>query len=155
MVEQNQTENMQKATTLLQQAKQDQLLIDLSKLAPEQQEILATQIVNLDKVTPVGLQNYCERARKLLEASRNNVNPFAQFKPEVPEGVFLQPGLPEFDQMEAAGEKELSKLCFVLIAGGLGERLGFSGIKVSLPVVTIEPNYSYLKFYAQYALACE
>ena len=24
-----------------------------------------------------------------------------------------------------------------------------------MPVCTIEPNYSYLKFYAQYALACE
>ena len=103
----------------------------------------------------MGLQNYCERARKLLEASRNNVNPFAQFKPEVPEGIYLQPGETSFDEMESAGEKELEKLCFVLIAGGLGERLGFSGIKVSLPVVTIEPNYSYLKFYAQYALACE
>lgn len=43
----------------------------------------------------------------------------------------------------------------MLIAGGLGERLGFSGIKISLPVCTIAEDYSYLKFYAQYALACE
>ena len=43
----------------------------------------------------------------------------------------------------------------MLIAGGLGERLGFSGIKVSLPVSTIEDDYVYLKFYAEYALACE
>ena len=57
--------------------------------------------------------------------------------------------------MEQQGLQELSKLCFVLIAGGLGERLGFSGIKVSLPVCTIAEDYSYLKFYAQYALACQ
>ena len=43
--------------------------------------------------------------------------------------------------------QELSKVCFVLIAGGLGERLGYSGIKVSLPVVIIEEDYSYMKFY--------
>ena len=57
--------------------------------------------------------------------------------------------------MEQLGLLELCKLSFVLIAGGLGERLGFSGIKISLPVCTISADYSYLKFYAQYALACE
>ena len=57
--------------------------------------------------------------------------------------------------MEEAGLQELSKLCIVLIAGGLGERLGYSGIKVSLPVATIEQDYSYLKYYAEYTLACE
>lgn len=57
--------------------------------------------------------------------------------------------------MEQLGLQELSKLSLVLIAGGLGERLGFSGIKVSLPVCTIAKDYSYLRFYAQYALACQ
>lgn len=42
-----------------------------------------------------------------------------------------------------------------MIAGGLGERLGYSGIKVDLPVCTIEEDYCYLKYYAQYALACK
>ena len=88
-------------------------------------------------VTPGGLKDYCERAKTLLEASKSNVNPFDKFRPEVPNGIFLKPSEPEFDQMEKLGLKELSKLCFVLIAGCLGERLGFSGIKVSLPVCTI------------------
>jgi UDP-sugar pyrophosphorylase len=57
--------------------------------------------------------------------------------------------------MEQAGLHELSKVCFVLIAGGLGERLGYSGIKISLPVVIIEEDYSYIKYYSQYVLACE
>ena len=111
--------------------------------------------MRLESVTPGGLQDYCERARRLLESSRNNVNPFDAFKPEVPAGVFLEPSKQEFDEMEALGLQELSKLCFVLIAGGLGERLGFSGIKISLPVCTIAEDYSYMKFYAQYALACQ
>ena len=52
------------------------------------QSKLADQIVALDKVTPGGgIKNYCKRARLLLQQSRNNVNPFEQFTPEIPEGV--------------------------------------------------------------------
>ena len=50
--------------------------------------------------------------------------------------------------MEKIGEHELENLCFVLIAGGLGERLGYSGIKISLPVSIIEENYSYMMYYS-------
>lgn len=56
--------------------------------------------------------------------------------------------------MEYEGCKELYKTGFVLIAGGLGERLGYSGIKLDLPVCTIETDYCYLKYYAQYINAC-
>jgi UDP-sugar pyrophosphorylase len=52
------------------------------------------------------------------------------------------------DEMEQLGMQELEKVGFVLMAGGLGERLGYSGIKIGLPVCTIEENYSYIKFYA-------
>ena len=49
------------------------------------QSQLADQIVKLDKVTPGGgIENYCMRARDLLKQSRNNVNPFDDYKPEVP-----------------------------------------------------------------------
>lgn len=122
---------------------------------PAAQEALAQQIVRLNKVTPTGMKNYLERARSLLEASKNEVNPFDSFTPTEPQGVFLHPGQPLFDEMEAIGVKELSKTCFVIIAGGLGERLGYSGIKVSLPVCLIEEDYSYLKFYSQYVLASQ
>ena len=57
--------------------------------------------------------------------------------------------------MEDIGIKELSKVGFVLIAGGLGERLGFSGIKISLPVCTIyHEHYSHLNYYINYIHAC-
>ena len=94
------------------------------------------------------MKAYLSRARDLLEASRQGQNPFENFKPEVPEGVFLHPGDEEMDQYEALGLQELSKTGFVLIAGGLGERLGYSGIKVDLPVSTLEKDYCYLKYYA-------
>ena len=73
----------------------------------------------------------------------------------MPKGYFLKPGQQEFDDFEELGLAELAKTGFVLIAGGLGERLGFSSIKISLPVVTIEEDYSYLRYYAEYALACK
>ena len=81
-------------------------------------------------------------------------NPYDNYKPEVPSGVFLKPGEPELDMYEQEGLKELPKTGFVLIAGGLGERLGYSGIKIDLPVSTLEPDYCYLKYYAQYVHAC-
>jgi UDP-sugar pyrophosphorylase len=37
----------------------------------------------------------------------------------------------------------------------LSDSAGFSIIKISLPVVTIEDDYSYLRYYAEYALACK
>ena len=99
------------------------------------------------------MEDYVMRARKLLADSAANVNPFDDYKPTVPEGVYLKPGTPEFDAMEEKGLDEASKLGIVLIAGGLGERLGYSGIKISLPVCTVIEDYSYLRFYAEYALA--
>lgn len=122
---------------------------------PEQQTKLSEQIVKLDKVTPTGMKNYLERGRKLLESSMKGENPFDKYKPEVPTGIFLKPGEPDLYYYEELGLKELSKVGFVLIAGGLGERLGYSGIKIDLPVCTIEKDYCYLKYYAQYALACQ
>jgi opacity protein-like surface antigen len=45
------------------------------------------------------------------------------------------------DEMEAEGLKELHKTGFVLIAGGLCERIWYSGIKIDLPVSIIEKDY--------------
>ena len=154
---------MVESTSIVDQAKnllkecghQEELISEFEKRDKEGQEKLAKQVMHLNTVTPCGMQNYLERARKLLLDSQNNVNPFDQFKPSVAEGAHLNPGEAEFDAMEQAGLKELSKVCFVLIAGGLGERLGYSGIKISLPVVIIDEDYSYIKYYCQYVLACE
>jgi len=52
--------------------------------------------------------------------------------------------------MEAIGLQELPNAAIVIIAGGLGERLGYSGIKVGLPVCTIEEDFCYLKYYSEF-----
>ena len=73
----------------------------------------------------------------------------------VPTGIELTPGSTDFAEMEELGLKELSKIAIVLIAGGLGERLGLSSIKIGMPVCTIADDYSYMKYYAEYALAIQ
>jgi len=54
----------------------------------------------LEKVTPGGLKDYIFRARRFLVDSKNNVNPFENYKPEVPQGVELHVGDPLLDEME-------------------------------------------------------
>lgn len=60
-------------------------------------------------------------------------NTFEGFVPSVPEGERLDFGGPAFCEYERAGAAEAGAAAFVLVAGGLGERLGYSGIKLALP----------------------
>lgn len=49
---------------------------------------------------------------------------------QVPSGEVLTFGDDNFIKLEDAGVREAHKAAFVLVAGGLGERLGYKGIKV-------------------------
>jgi len=129
------------------------LLGEFEKRSPEDQTKMANQIVKLNQGTPGGLVDYVMRGRKFLDDSKTGVNPFDNFKPEVPQGQNLIPASPEMDEFEKIGMNELPYLGIVIIAGGLGERLGYSGIKVDLPLITIEDDYCYLKYYFEYAQA--
>ena len=51
---------------------------------------------------------------------------------QVPTGETLVFGDDNFIKFEEVGVQEARKAAFVLVAGGLGERLGYSGIKVHL-----------------------
>lgn len=86
-----------------------------------------------------GLKTYVARAQDLLEASRQNVNPFQNLQVchclsvleamrclqvSVPEGVNLdtstQQGRAQFDQYESLGMADMQYAAFVLVAGGAG-----------------------------------
>ena len=54
----------------------------------------------------------------------------------MPQGESLQFGSEAWLQAEDIGSQEVSKCAFVLVAGGLGERFGYSRIKVELPTET-------------------
>lgn len=54
--------------------------------------------------------------------------------------------------MEAAGLSAVSETGFILVAGGLGERLGYQGIKVSLPLYDAERDKCFLSLYIGHIL---
>jgi hypothetical protein len=74
--------------------------------------------------------------------------------PSVPEGETLVYNSPECNEAEQRGFKEALRTAFVLVAGGLGERLGYSGIKLALPVESCT-GATYLQFYVSFILALQ
>ncbi|CAM9236981.1 unnamed protein product [Ectocarpus sp. 6 AP-2014] len=80
-----------------------------------------------------GLATYIERAKDLLTASQEGSNPLSGWKPSVPEGQRLELGSEHYDALEKEGLDQVKHCGFVLVAGGLGERLGYGDIKLRLP----------------------
>ncbi len=104
------------------------------------------QVKKLHTSYPGGLQRYVSNAKTLLLQSKNGENPLDGWVPEVPSGVEITPLSPEAVQLEREGLNEVGRVGFVLVAGGLGERLGYSGIKIELPVETVH-HTSYISTY--------
>lgn len=111
---------------------QDHLFKNWGTANPQHRRLLAQQLESLDREYPDGgLLGYINNAKQLLMNSKNGVNPLDGWKPSVPKGTMFNLATPEYERTEAIGLKEIGRVGFVLVAGGLGERLGFSGIKVS------------------------
>ena len=101
------------------------------------------------RLITTGLPEYIKRARKLLADSRSGENPLDGWTPSVPTGVSLDPrDIDVFEELEAFGKGPVGRCGFVLVAGGLGERLGYNGIKVALPSQTLT-NTCYLELYCR------
>ena len=123
----------------------------------EKKQLFFAKIVELDAKYPGGLAAYCTRAGKLLAAAREGANPFEGCAPEVPSAActtYLSFASKEFMSREEIGIGHVSKCAFVLVAGGLGERLGYSGIKVSLPT-ELTTGTTYLALYARHILSLQ
>jgi len=103
---------------------------------------------------PGGIPAYTANARRLLAQARDQVNPFEGFTPQQPDTVDLSAFDAEYDRIEALGADAFARTGVVLVAGGLGERLGYSGIKLAIPVEVLE-GWSYLRHYAANLLAME
>lgn len=92
---------------------------------------------------------------------------------QVPDGIRLEYGTPDFLRYEELGLRALggtlgvnasailfylqrcstyADTAFVLVAGGLGERLGYNGVKIAIPS-EITTNTSYIGQYISYILA--
>ena len=105
---------------------------------------------------PGGIPGYVAQARKLLQAAGAGDNPMADVERiEVPVGHTLEYGTDHFVELERRGlANAAAQCCFVLVAGGLGERLGYSGIKVSLPT-EMASERCYLEHYIGSILAIQ
>lgn len=112
------------------------------------------QISRLNDSYPGGLVSYIKTARELLADSKAGKNPFDGFIPSVPSGEVLKFGDDNFVQYELNGIKEAKDAAFVLVAGGLGERLGYNGIKVALPRETTTGT-CFLQHYIESILALQ
>ena len=119
----------------------------------DKQRLLA-QVRLLDSGYPGGLERYLKNAAELLEKSRHGETPYEGYIANVPEGFRVDLGSSDFLELEAAGLLEANRCAFTLVAGGLGERLGFPGIKLALSVETAT-NRSFLEVYIQHVLALQ
>lgn len=115
---------------------------------------LVTQLDDLNSSYPGGLAGYISNARKLLEQSKQGVNPLEGWKPNVPTGQAFEIGTKDYNTVEALGVQELGSVGFVLVAGGLGERLGYSDIKIGLPT-EMATETKYIQYYIEYILALQ
>ena len=119
----------------------------------DKKRFLAQALV-CDAGYPGGIAAYVANAKKLLGDSKEGVNPFDGWTPSVPNGVVVQYGDETHVALEKRGMDEIGDAAFVLVAGGLGERLGYSGIKVELPCERAT-DASYLQLYVHSILALQ
>jgi UDP-sugar pyrophosphorylase len=95
-----------------------------------------------DSSYPGGIVAYVRNARELLAAAAAGDNPFEGCTPLQPDLVDLSEFGEAYDAAERAGLAAFAGTAVVLVAGGLGERLGYHGIKLDIPVeVTLCTSY--------------
>ena len=112
---------------LLKELHQEHIIIKYKLSTKKEQQDFISQINKLDKVCRGGLKDYLKRAKILLEESKNKNNHFSDTTIEIPDNIlFIEIGIPLFFELEKIGFEELKDTGFVLVAGGLGERLGYS-----------------------------
>ncbi|CUE74260.1 Hypothetical protein, putative [Bodo saltans] len=116
-----------------------QHLFPTSEHDTPQQLARLRELAAFDSSYPGGIIAYLKSAKKLLSDAKSSES--LEFTSvEQPPIVIHSPSLltpsEELQKLEEASGPVMDQSVFVLVAGGLGERLGFSGIKTSLPVET-------------------
>ena len=80
---------------------------------------------------------------------------FILTKIEIPDNIpHIEIGTPLFFELEQLGFNHLKETVFVLVAGGLGERLGYTGIKIGLQIDLITLR-TYIEVYTDFIRAYE
>ena len=106
-------------------------------------------LIHIDNAYPGGVKTYIKNSLKLLKESKENKNPYRGFVPHNPTTVDLSHFNEFYLNAEERGFKHAGQLAFILVAGGLGERLGYSGIKINIPF-ELTTNTTYIAHYIDY-----
>ena len=140
---------------LLKENGQEEIVSKLKKVSIQDKTAFINQINDLDKACRGGIKDYIKRAKILLEKSKKKYNSFQQYKIEVPYDIpHIDIGTKEFYELEELGFNELKNSVFVLVAGGLGERLGYKGIKIGLQTELLTLR-TYIELYIEQIKAYE
>ena len=140
---------------LLHELNQDHIIAKYNSATPEEKKNFIIQFNELDKVCRGGIKDYLQRAKIVLEASKNKVNNFSDTTIEIPDDIpHIEIGTDEFFELDQLGFNQLKDTVFVLVAGGLGERLGYTGIKIGLQndLITLR---TYIEVYTDFIKAYE
>ena len=146
---------LQDIINLLEELGQEEIVSKLKKVSKDEQIAFVNQVNELDKACRGGIKDYIQRAKVLLANSAKKMNSFHDYKIEVPYDIpHIKVGDDEFYELEKLGFNELKNSVFVLTAGGLGERLGYNGIKIGLQteLLTLRP---YIELYIESIKAYE
>ena len=140
---------------LLKELNQNHIIQKYNTSFQKDKHDFIVQINKLDKVCRGGLKCYIKRAKDLLQESKNKINHFSDTTIEIPDDIpHIEIGTPEFFELDELGFNQLKDTVFVLVAGGLGERLGYSGIKIGLQndLITLR---TYIEVYIDFIKAYE
>jgi UDP-sugar pyrophosphorylase len=147
--------DLKRVIELLEEVNQEEIVAKLKNASEQEQREFVRQVNELDKACRGGIKSYITRAKVLLEKSKNKQNSFHEYKIEVPNDIpHVEIGSKEFYELEEIGFNKIKESVFVLVAGGLGERLGYQGIKIGLQIelLTLRP---YIELYIEHILAYE
>eukprot|EP00811_Abedinium_folium_P004431 NODE_1407_length_2487_cov_12.153814.p1 GENE.NODE_1407_length_2487_cov_12.153814~~NODE_1407_length_2487_cov_12.153814.p1 ORF type:complete len:716 (+),score=170.39 NODE_1407_length_2487_cov_12.153814:112-2259(+) len=123
----------------------------------EAKDALVQQLAEIDSRLPGGgLAGYITRSRALLAEASAGHNAFAGLTVTVPCGESLMGeqglGSSTFAEFEQLGMENAGRCAFCLVAGGLGERLGYPGIKIGI-TAEVTTGMTFMQLYASWLLA--
>ena len=139
---------------LLKELNQPEIIEKYKNSKEDEQKSFIKQFNSLEKATPGGIKDYLKRAKILLEESKNNINPFKEYTPEIPLGFDVKVGSEQFYELDKIGFEQIENTVFVLVAGGLGERLGYPDIKIGIETDLITLR-KFIEIYIEYIKAFE
>ena len=140
--------------SLLKELNQSEIIEKYKASKDDDKKYFIEQFNYLEKATPGGIKDYLRRAKILLEESKNNVNPFKDYTPEVPLGFDIKVGSEQFYELDKLGFTQIENTVFVLVAGGLGERLGYPDIKIGIETDLITKR-KFIEIYIEFIKAFE